>query len=451
MAPNHGNHGHHDQHHYDTQDYAGDRAARTHRSMQHMPSEDRVDRTDLQSSITGSQAAELAREVRMGDDRVLGDTPNWEGFDSERLYEFATRNNNPTTADSLGRAFNTGGNSLAEAANGLLDAVTRLDGAWSGVAADSARAALKPLARAAGHAGQTAQMMGVQMSRQSLAATEVLKLPPARTFDQQHALNAMLAGGPAAMQADIKAQKDAAEAVKREQVSYLNAYTQAMRAVDAQTPSFVPPPAGRIEPGRGGDARITASPVPYSARPGDFEQRTSTGAPSGGFTGVSPGAGFGADPDGSDGTGDFALPGSLPGTSTAGYTPGGTAPVSTTTAPVGGAGSPAAPSAGAGGFGGAFGNFGGTAGGGAASGAGQPGEAARGGGAGSRGAVPASLSAQGAAGRGATGSGVPGGRRSGEDDDERERPSFLLEGDPEGTFGSDQLAAPSVIGGDEDG
>ena len=83
----------------------------------------------------------------MGDDRAIGDTPNWDGFDSQQLYDFATQDNSPTTADDLGRAFNTGGNSLADAANGLFDAVTRLDGAWSGVAADSARAALAPLAR----------------------------------------------------------------------------------------------------------------------------------------------------------------------------------------------------------------------------------------------------------------------------------------------------------------
>jgi hypothetical protein len=449
MAPNH----HHS--HYDTQDYASDRAARTHRTMQHMPSEDRSSQSELQDSISSSQAAQLAPEVRMGDDRALGDTPNWEGFDSEQLYDFATKNNSPSTADNLGRAFNTGGNSLAEAANGLFEAVTQLDGAWTGVAADSARGALAPLAKAAGQAGQTAQMMGVQMSRQSVAAAEVRKLPPAQKFDHKQSLTAMIAGGPAAMQADMKAQKDAADAVKREQIAHLNAYTQAMSAVDAQTPSFVPPKA-QIHPGSGGDAKITGGAVPYSARPGGFDQGTSTGAPSGGYTGVNPGAG-GPSGDGSDGTDgtDFTLPGSLPGTSTAGFTSTGpTAPVSAPTAPVGGA-HLSGPSAGAGGFGGAFGNFGGASssggtGGAGGAGAGQAGEGARSGGAGARGPVPAGLGGQGGAGRGAGGQGGAGGRRKGEDDDEHERPSFLVEGDPEGTFGSDQLTAPSVIGSDED-
>jgi hypothetical protein len=459
MAPDHDR--------YDTQEYAGDRATRTHRTMQHMPDEDRSSRADLQDSISGSQAAELAPEVRMGDDRAIGDTPNWDGFDSQQLYDFATRDNNPTTADDLGRAFNTGGNSLADAANGLFDAVSRLDGAWTGVAADSARAALAPLARAAGGAGQTAQMMGVQMSRQSLAATEVRKLPPPQQFDQKQSMTAMLAGGPAAMQADLKAQKDAADAVKREQISYLRAYTQAMSSVDAQTPSFVPPPAGGISPGSGADARITGGPVPFTAGAGGF----GSSAGSGPRFDDRPGPGSETGSDGGQGPGPGAGPGLVPtggpGTSSASFTPAGTTPVPTTTAPLGGA--PHGTTAGPGGFGGlplgataagggAVGsgtNGGRTAGGGSAGGARAgglgAGEGARQGG--SRGSVPAGIAGPGAAGtRGGMGSGMGagGGRRDGEDDDEHGRPSYLLEGDPESTFGSDQLAAPSVIGSDDE-
>ena len=104
-------------------------------------------------------------------------------------------------------------------------------------------------------------MMGVQMSRQSVAATEVRKLPPPQQFDQKQSMTAMLAGGPAAMQADLKAQKDAADAVKREQISYLRAYTQAMSSVDAHTPSFVPPPPAGSPPAPA-PTRITGGPVP---------------------------------------------------------------------------------------------------------------------------------------------------------------------------------------------
>ena len=446
MAPNN--------EHYNTQEYAGDRATRTHRTMQHMPDEDRSTRVDIQDTITGSQAAELAPDVRMGDDRAIGDTPNWDGFDSKALYNFATQNNSPTTADDLGRTFNTGGNGLADAANGLLDAVTQLDGAWSGVAADSARAALAPLAQAAGQAGQTAQMMGVQMSRQSVAATEVRKLPPPQDFDQQQSLNAMLAGGPAAMQADLKAQKDASDAVKREQISYLNTYTQAMNSVDSQTPSFVPPPAGQIKPGSGGDARITGSAVPYSGSHGTVSHLAGSGDTSGTTTGVGPrGTGSNTGTGTGIGVGDtFPGAGQNTGTSAAGYTP--PAPVSTTPTT---ATAPGAPGSGApqqGGFGAGFSGFGG-AGGAGAGGAEGTGRGGLGTNTGARGPVPTGVggqgvAGQGAAGRGAGGMGAGGGRRNGEDDDEHERPAFLVEGDPEGTFGSDQLTAPSVIGGDED-
>ncbi len=380
------------------------------------------------------------------------------GFDSQQLYDFATQNNNPTTADSLGRTFNNGGNGLAEAANGLLDAVTQLDGAWSGVAADSARAALAPLAQAAGQAGQTAQMMGVQMSRQSVAASEVRKLPPAQKFDQKQSLTAMLAGGPAAMQADMKAQKDAADAVKREQIALperLHPGHERRRRADAQLRAAegADPPGRRRRRQDHRRAGAVLGPA-RRLRPGHLDGRTvrrlhrrqprrGRGRPATARTAPT--------------ATDFTLPGSLPGTSTAGFTSTGpTAPVSAPTAPVGGA-HLSGPSAGcrrvrrrvrqlrrrvqrrrhrwhrrrgrrgrrSDGRGRAVRRRRR-----ARSGPGRPGWPV--------------------AARGAGGQGGAGGRRKGEDDDEHERPSFLVEGDPEGTFGSDQMTAPSVIGSDED-
>jgi len=447
MAPNN------DNNHYDTNQYAGDQATNTRRVMNHMPEEDRSSREEIQQHINSSQAAELAPAVRMGDDRAIGDTPNWDGYTSELLYKAATDSNSPTTADDLGRAFNAGGNSLAEAANGLFDAVSRLDGAWSGVAADSAKAALAPLASAAGLAGQTAQMMGVQMSSQSVAATEVRKLPPPEQFDQQQSLQAMTTGGPLAMQQDLKAQKDAADAVKREQITYLNAYTQSMSSVDAQTPSFVPPKE-TIGGGDSGKTPITGGHVNLPTTSVPFDHRTTTGSPSGGHTGIgSPGSeGWaGADQDGG-GDGLTPLPGVGSGTGAAGYSPGGTAASTTPTTfgPGAGAGGVHAggPGAGAGGFGGGFGSFGGS--GGAGGGAGGPG--ANPGANGPAGPKAGGMMPGGGAGGrgGAGGMGAPRGKGKGEDDDEHERPSYLVEGDPESAFGSDQLTAPSVIGGDDD-
>jgi hypothetical protein len=446
---------------YNTHEYAGDQAIDTRRIMNRMGEEDRSSTQDIQNSINARQAQELTPEVRMGDDRVIGDTPNWDSYSSEQLYNFATQNNSPTTADDLGRAFNDGGNSLAEAANGLLDAVSRLDGAWSGVAADSAKGALAPLAQAAGVAGQTAQLMGVRMSQQSVAATEVRKLPPAKEFNQQQQLNAMLVGGPAAMQLDLKAQKDAADAVKREQISYLNTYTSSMSSVDSQTPSFVPPKetiGGGSGSGSGFSGYRASIPDTGTGTPftggGTTGGGTTTGAPNSKYTGVagpnggaSPGFFFG-DEGQTDQSGYTPMPGMNTGTS--GYTPPSTAPAPSTFGPSG-AGGGNVPGAGAGGFGGGFGSFGSP---GSAGGAGGPGAGNAPGansGATPKG-VPTGMTPTGsAAGRGGAGGmgGAPRGKGEKEDDKEHDRPAYLVEGDPESTFGSDALTAPPVIGGDD--
>ncbi|MFC4854425.1 hypothetical protein [Actinophytocola glycyrrhizae] len=449
MAPNN-----EQQPHFDTHRYSGDQAVDTRRVMNHMPDEDRSTTQEIEQSINERRTAELAPEVRMGDDRVIGDTPFWDSYDSNALYAMATESNTPSTADNLGRAFNDGGNSLAEAANALFEAVNALDGAWSGVAADSAKSALSPLAQAAGVAGQTAQLMGVQMSQQSVAATEVKKLPPPKEFNQQQSLDAMVAGGPLAMQADLKAQKDAADAVKREQISYLNAYTQALSAVDEQTPSFVPPKE-RIG-GGGGDAGGYSGgtvSIPGTNDPSLYNRGTHTGAPTGAYVG-------GAGPNGEQGgffgndgqtdqSGYAPVPSGL-GTGSSGYNPGPTAPP-TSFGPGGGPGgvpSSSVPGAGAGGFGAGFGSFGGGAGGagaGAGAGAGNTGAT------GPKGAGPGGMTTA-PGGRGGAGgmAGAPRGKGEREDDQEHDRPAYLVEGDPESTFGNDQLTAPAVIGGDDE-
>ncbi|GAB1514894.1 hypothetical protein [Actinophytocola sp. KF-1] len=447
MAPNN-----QQQPHYDTHQYSADQARDVRRVMNHMPDEDRSTTQEIQQSINASRTAELAPEVRMGDDRAIGDTPNWDGYSSKALHDAATLQNDPTTADNLGRAFNDGGNALAEAANALFEAVNALDGAWTGVAADSAKSALSPLAQAAGVAGQTAQLMGVQMSQQSAAASEVRKLPPPKEFDSQQSLNAMIAGGPAAMQADMKAQKDAADAVKREQISYLNAYTQSLVAVDQQTPSFVPPKE-RIGGGggRGGGFSGGSVSIPGTNDPSLYSRGdTTTGAPTGAHTGgLAPGADGGFfDNDGStDQSGYAPVPGGI-GTGASGYNPAPTTPSPTSFGPGGVPGGPStgAPGAGAGGFGAGFGSFGGAGG---AGGAGGPG-AGNANAAGPRGVGPSGMTAGGRGGPGGGMAGAPRGKGEREEDEEHDRPAYLVEGDPESTFGNDQLTAPAVIGGDDE-
>jgi hypothetical protein len=449
MAPN-------DEHHYDTQTYATDRATDVHRAMQHMPDEDRSTRAELQASIAGNQSAQLASQVRMGDDRAIGSTPNWSAMTSTELHTAATQRNSPDTADSLGRAFNEGGNRLADAANRLLAAVGKLDAAWSGKAADAARGALAPLAESAGQAGVAAQLMGAQMARQTAAAQEVRKLPPPKEFDYQGELRMALANpNPIAGLADMQAKKVEADAVKREQVAFLNAYTQTMSAVDGQMPSFIEPTT-HVSGGDGSTSHITGSRIDYRGPVGGSpDQRTSTGAPSGPRVGAgAPGAGFFGPEPGSDGTDgqDFGPLPNLGGINTgaSGYapTPTGT-PNLSGGSPTGGVHT-GAPGAGSGGFGSGFGSFGGAAPG-SAGGASSSGSPMRGPAGGVAGAETAGARGVTAPGRGATaGQGMgAGGRGRGakdEEDQEHERPSYLIEADPDSTFGTDEVSAPPVIG-----
>jgi hypothetical protein len=290
-----------------------------------------------------------------------------------------------------------------------------------------------------------------------VAASEVQKLPPAKTFDQQQSLNAMLTGGPAAMQADLKTQKDAADAVKREQISYLNTYTSSMSAVDAQTPSFVPPES-RIGGGGSNSNSITGGTVVIPGTGGGTPnvRGTTTGAPSSKYTGVNGPNGAGAPGVSGDDNGQTDQSGYTPmpgmGTGSSGYPPPSTTPAPSTFGPSGGAGN--VPGAGAGGFGGGFGSFGGAGGaGGVAGGAGGPGAGAGAGSGGNPAGRPMGPGGMGPSGPGGAGgrggmSGAPRGKGEEEEDQEHERPSYLVEGDPESAFGNDQLTAPPVIGSD---
>lgn len=449
MAPN-------DEHHYNSQTYAGDRATEVHRTMQRMPDEDRSSRTELQASIAGSQSQQLASQVRMGDDRAIGSAPNWAAMTSTQLHAAATQRNSPDTADSLGRAFNEGGNRLADAANRLLTAVGKLDAAWTGVASSSARGALTPLAESAGAAGVAGQLMGAQMARQTAAASEVRKLPPPKEFDYKGELVTALANpNPIAGLADMAAKKAEADAVKREQVTYLNTYTQTMTAVDGQMPTFIEPTES-ISGRDSGRSHLTSGSVNYQAPVGAVPgQHISPGGPTPPRGGAPlPGTGSGPQLPG-HGTGDQDFgprPGDI-GTDTSGYAP--PSPPTTTNLP-GGPQPPTAggyttgtPGAGPGGFGG-FGSPGAAGGPGASSGSPARGLGVGGG----QGVAPETAGARGGAGgagRGAVGQGMGaggGGRGRDEEDQEHERASYLVEPDPDSTFGTDEVTAPPVIGQD---
>ncbi|MGH3517070.1 MAG: hypothetical protein ACRDQ7_06550, partial [Haloechinothrix sp.] len=215
--------------------------------------------TSFADNSTSEALVASARSGRddfdFGDDRAIVNPPNWHSQESTQLYQGAISNNDPGSVDATGHAWMDHGNELEQVAGDLYNAIAELGGAWIGQAAGAAQASLVGIANSSGIAGDAARTMGSRMVEQAAAAAEVKKMPAPVEFNADRAMTALLAGGPAAMTADMKAQSDAAKDVKAQQVAYYNAYTAAMSAVDSKTPSFGPeslglkPMAGNGGPG----------------------------------------------------------------------------------------------------------------------------------------------------------------------------------------------------------
>ncbi|HVW44824.1 MAG TPA: hypothetical protein VHC18_26095 [Amycolatopsis sp.] len=204
-----------------------------------------------ESAALVQQARNGAGGFEYGSDRAIGSPPNWASQESTQLYQGATVNNDPATAEATGQAWKSHGDELHQAANDLYNAVAELGNAWIGRGASSAQGSLVGIANSSKQAGDAAHTMANRMSQQATAAAEVKKMPAPKQFDPGRQTAAMLAGGPAAMVTDMKQQSDEAKAVHTQQVQYFNAYTQAMSDVDGSTPSFGPeslglPPDGSI-------------------------------------------------------------------------------------------------------------------------------------------------------------------------------------------------------------
>ncbi|MFD2468565.1 hypothetical protein [Amycolatopsis silviterrae] len=180
----------------------------------------------------------------IGGDRAIGNPPNWQSQESHQLYVGATTDNDPGTAEAAGQHWTKHGTELKQASDDLYNAITELGHAWVGHGAAGAQGALVAIANSGTQASDAAHTMADKLARQAAAAAEVKKMPAPRDYDPKQAMTAALAGGPAALAADQKAQADAANDVKAQQVAFFNAYTQAMTEVDGSTPSFGPDSLG---------------------------------------------------------------------------------------------------------------------------------------------------------------------------------------------------------------
>ncbi|ATY15268.1 hypothetical protein CU254_36390 [Amycolatopsis sp. AA4] len=405
----------------------------------------------------------------IGGDRAIGNPPNWQAQESHQLYVGATTDNDPGTAESTGQHWAKHGTELKQASDDLYNAITELGNVWVGQGAAGAQGALVAIANSGTQASDAAHTMADRLARQAAAAAEVKKMPAPRDYDPKQAMAAALAGGPAALAADQKAQADAANDVKAQQVAFFNAYTQAMSEVDSSTPSFGPDSLGMKPTAThfNGNSFNNVNDIGHTDAPGALGSPASFGTVGAhGAVGGAGVAGHGAPAHVSADSGKYGTAGFEGGSGLAagaGVGTGsgvgvGSAPIASAPASTGGSGVGAALGLGAIGAGAGF--AGGKLGEGNRSGSRkeeegktsaaaehQSGQSAASAAPQQQGVVPAGGTigqSQGMSPMG--GMGGAGAHGAGEEDEEHTHASFLIEPDPDDAFGANQATPPPVIG-----
>ncbi len=407
----------------------------------------------------------------MGGDRAIGNPPNWQAQESHQLYIGATTDNDPGTAEATGQHWAKHGTELKQASDDLYNAITELGNVWVGHGAAGAQGALVAIANSGTQASDAAHTMSDRLARQAAAAAEVKKMPAPRDYDPKQAMTAALAGGPAALAADQKAQADAANDVKAQQVAFFNAYTQAMSEVDSSTPSFGPDSLG-MKPTAShfnGNSFNNVNNIGHTDGPGALGSPASFGTVGAhGAAGGAAVAGHGAPAHVSADSGKYGTSGFEGGALAGGTGVGvgaasgvGAAPAAAAPAPASTGGSGLGSALGLGAIGAGAGLAGGKLGEGNRSGSRkeeegktsaasehQSGQSAASAAPQQQGVVPAGGTiGQSQGGMSPMGGmGGAGAHGAGEGDEEHTHASFLIEPDPDDAFGANQATPPPVIG-----
>jgi hypothetical protein len=450
-----------------------------------------------------AQAAALAQSVPTRDGPIMM-CANYLATPHPQLKTMVTENVNPDSVGESGDMWISAGNAMTRFQSGVASAINNSESDWKGTAGDSARGFMASVGTWVGDAGKSAQLAGTQTNLQAAAASEAKRAMPEPVDFDLAAANRDLqsTNNPFTLITklnDYQAKYDAQQAAHQQAATVVGSYDSSLAGASTM-PAFGPPPAmgtttiatatmnrveeSRVEPvnpngtngtrrprqsGTPGDALVIPKPPPGGiVRPVGTDDPNDPGGPGRPGGPVRPGdpnrpgdpggpGGPGGPTDGTTPSGD--LPGGLPGPGgfpggSGNQSPGQNQGIPGGPMPMGGF--PGGPGGGRDfergrGFGpGGSGGYGGGPGG---SGSGGPG--GRGGGLGGMGGGPGgALAAEGGAMRGGAGAAGRGGgmmpmggqRGEDEEDGEHQRPSFLVEGDPDGVFGTDQPTAPPVIG-----
>ncbi|RSM83360.1 hypothetical protein DL991_02755 [Amycolatopsis sp. WAC 01375] len=398
------------------------------------------------------------------------------GYDHQKLEQFVNSNLNVEQVSEVSTAYHDIHKAFDTFSRTMDQAVTASQGTWEGDAAGNAQGYFKSLSKWSESNSQNAKLASETIYDQGTAASTVKNtMPKPIPFDWKDEVGGWMTSNPFNLgdniDKSIQKQKDSQEA-HTQAASAMNSYDKSLYEAASKQPAFAEPP--KFGEGGGGGIDDPGKRQPYQVPPGS----NTPGSNNPGNTYIPPGSGGGGSGGGGGGGGGYGsnLPG--PGSTTgSGSLPSGTTPSGfqngpapiTTPGPNNNTAMPMSPMpmappmmgggmgdseynsrSGRGGGGGGFGpgsGAGSTPGSGSASGAARPGgvgaaESAAGRGMGGLGG--------GAAGRGGPGMGGGMGGRGqqadGDEDTEHQRPTYLVEGDPDEVFGTDMRTAPPVIG-----
>ncbi|MBK1784360.1 hypothetical protein JHE00_08465 [Prauserella sp. ASG 168] len=407
---------------------------------------------------------------------------NYPGVEHQEMSRYVTENLDAGQITEVSTAYHELHSMFSEFATQLKDAVGKSQHEWEGSAADQAHGYFDSLSTWADGNSSNAQLASEVMYQQSEAATTAKNsMPEEVPFDWKTEM-AKWGGNPFTM---VDSMNSSIETYQRNQEAHSEAarvmtqYDNDLYGAASKQPVFAEPPKFGVGSGEGTGLKPPGTGINMPGNGGTEASGFSGGSVPGG--GTVPGAGGGGSygsGGGSIGGGGSSVPTPLPAGNVTGSTPRGTNPSGyrppTATPPrmpsrgggnngLNGMGAMPMGPMGGGGMGGAGGSdyssklgrggAGGFGPGGSGSGAGAAPGASSGaaktgmGPMGSGAAAPGAAAAAGGRGAGmAGGMGGAGRGGKGEDDAEHQRPTYLVEGDPDEVFGTDMRTAPPVIG-----